>query len=377
MSFIKEKWFLIVNILIFAGSVALYFVNVAGVSESRAKEEKAIERDTRTLKGLANKKPTPAWDAGLEKTQASLSGQESYIYDEIASADNLIQKFFELTDSSKTTDKAPGLGSYLVYKSNFVKKWNELKDKYTQPILDPRKAAARSSSRGRASMPSDFFPEEAMFFEDPSLFGGAAGGVRAPVARRVAEDSDAEVKEEIKYFRCSPTVLFSLEPTWLRNDEVPKTELELMEAMKNYWIAVELLRILEVVDIDSLLQVSISPPMQTEAYKMGESMFWAYREVNVSFELTTDKTDLLWSEVHKSPLLFRAVGFDQRNILDLPEGVNSDAPHVAFDKLSERHMVTMNLWHFDYVQPGENLVAEELSGSNGSSRSRGRGRSRR
>jgi hypothetical protein len=373
MSFIKEKWFLILNLLIFGGSVALYFTGVSGQSEKRVSEIKALDRSTKSLRNLARQKPTEAWNVALEKTDASLKEQKDYIYSEIVKADKLIHRYYDVANPSIVTDQAPDLGNYLVYKSNLVKKWDELLEKYTQAPESGKAGASNSSfiPRGGAGFPpgGEFFPEE---FADPSFFdGGAPGG--APTAIK-SEAVSEEEKKKIKHFRCMPAVIGALEPAWLRNDDVPKTEQDLLDAMKNYWISVEILRVFEVVDIDVLLSVQISPPMQTDAYKLGENMFWGYRDVTAILELESGRADRLWEEFHKSPYLFRLVGFDQKNIIDFPEGVVTDAPHVSFDTLPERQRLTINLWHFDYIQEGEVLAAESVTSSSGRGRSDSRGR---
>lgn len=371
MSFIKEKWFLILNILIFGGSIALYFTGVSGQADKRESEIKALERSSKTLRNLARQKPTEAWNEALEKTESSINKHKDYVFSEIVKADKLIHRYYDVSNPSMITDQAPDLGNYLVYKSNLVKKWDELLEKYTQAPLGGKKGSSRPSfsPRGGAGFPpgGDFFPDE---FADPSFFGGDIPG-GAPQGIR-SEAVSEEEKLKIKHFRCMPSVISALEPSWLRNDDVPKTEQDLLDAMKNYWIAVEVLRIFEVVDIDTLLSIQISPPMQTEAYKLGENMFWGYRDIKATVELEAGKAARLWEEFHNSPYLFRLVGFDQKNIIDFPEGVVTDAPHVAFDKLPERQRLSLNAWHFDYIQEGEVLAAETVSSSSGRTDSRGR-----
>lgn len=375
MSFIKEKWFLILNLLIFAGSVALYFTGVSGQAEKRESEIKTLDRSTKALKNLARQKPTAAWNEALQKTEASIGKHKEYIFSEIVKADKLIHRYYDVANPSVITDQAPDLGNYLVYKSNLVKKWNELLDKYTQVPLSGKSGSKNSQfmPRGGAGFPpgGEFFPEE---FADPSFFdGGVPGGAQEAIKSEAVPE---EEKLKIKHFRCMPAVISALEPAWLRNDDVPKTEQDLLDAMKNYWIAVEVLRVFEVVDIDTLLSIQISPPMQTEAYKLGEDMFWGYRNITATLELDTGKTAKLWREFHKSPYLFRLVGFDQKNIIDYPQGVVTDAPHVSFDSLPERQRLTIHMWHFDYIQEGEVLAAETATNSSSSGRSSSRGRSR-
>ena len=369
MSFIKEKWFFILNVLIFAGSLGLYFTGVAGQAEKKEKEINLIDRATKSLRSLAYKKPTPAWNVVLEKTQSSITEHKNHIYSKLGAADNLIHRYYDISNPDMVTEKAPQLGSYLVYKSNFVKKWNALILEYAQIPKDTkvsRRAPSKNKRKGGAFPSGEFFPEEFMF-EDPAsaVISGLPGGVQANVVYQ-------EEKIEIKHFKCAPSTISALEPKWLRNNNVPGKEHEMLEAMKNYWITVELLRIFEVVGIDALLKVEISPPMQTQAYNIGQDLFWTYRQISAFVQIQIGKTEKLWEEVHASPYLFRAVGFDLSNIIDLPQGVKSDAPHVSFDKNPQRQNLSVKLWHFDYIQEGEQLVAKVQSQP-----TRGRSRGRR
>lgn len=305
MQALKEYWFVLANLAFFIGVVVFYFVGVDGLNGEKEKIASKFKSQNNTMRQLKVKKPTPVWAEELEKNKNLLANDLKTMITSIENSDDLIEGFVSTEDPSKVVDQLPSLQDRRIFKENLAKRWAGLQKMYCQ---------------------------------------NAEGG---------------EIKDVKDGFVCNASVLQALEPSWLRNEENPQNNLEISEAQKRFWITEEVLRMLKSEKVRALTDLKIDAPISSVKYQNGGKSLWNHRDMTVSVILPTDQTLNLMKKIHNSKMLFRTIGFQQKNIVWAPEGVHSNVEYLHFTKgMEARVELTLNLRHFDYIRDSEESLVE-------------------
>ena len=293
MGHIKKNWFLILNGLILLATLVVFVLGVMGSSSAEATAIKNIESGCKNLEALAKKKPTKEWYALLDSKVAALESDKKAILSPLLISDNLIHRFFDL-NNREIIVSTPIVGRYPEFKEMMQEKWLALSKRF---CLE-----------------------------------------NAP-------------------FSCKPEILTALEPTWLRTAVTPGKASEVSDAMKRYWITLEVFDIFDKVGLISLEKMAMGPLSEDPNYAYGGKPFWGVRTLEITLHLESHKIHKLLKMFHDSALLFRVVGINVKNEFSAPSGVTSNADYVVFDGI-ERQALSLVVQHYDYVQEGEELVLE-------------------
>lgn len=313
MAAIKKYGFLILNGIILLATLILYFFMVSGRREDLEKLEGRLEKDRKKLVSLSLRKPTDRWYDVVKKNIEQVNGGLQSIENGPKLADQAIHKFFDLENPSEIIDKAPDRNDYSVFKEMMVKKWDSLIQAFCAP--------------------------------------------NGP-------------------FGLQSKVLNDLEPEWLRSDIPPTHEHQVIDAMKSYWITMDILELLSENKVRLLNELGVSSLSRTSDYQISEKDFWGYRTVQIKGRIDVDNVEKLFESFSDPERLYRVTGFSFANVIVPPVGVNSDAPFLRFSE-DEPQVFTLTLMHFDYLREGESFdkvatVKEDDNASNRRNRRRRR-----
>ena len=326
MKKLKEHWFGLLNGFIFLLALAFYFIEVSGLKAEKEKIEQSLISTTRNLRQLTTQRPTMMW---LQQTEANKKSLETELFNvrvDIEKADMLIEGFISTEDANAIVFKLPAVQDRRIYKDILARKWQELADKYCQ--------------------------------KDVANKGAAENGEVVDGALKARASLDG------KPFLCGVEVPGKLEPTWLRNAENPSSDQDVSESQKRFWIAREIFKICEEAGVLELQSLQLNEVVQSGAYQFKDQAVFQHRDVTLVVVLQVDKTMPMMKQVHDSPLLFRITGFQQDNQIAAPAGVRSNVEFLHFTKgESAKVQLTLNIRHFDYLQPNELTAA--ASGAEG------------
>jgi hypothetical protein len=313
MDALKKYAFLIINGVIFLATLVLYFLSVSGRRGELEKIENKLEKDRKSLITLSSRKPTQRWYDIVDKNMDKVRGGLQSIENGPRMADQVIHRFFDLSNPAELTDSAPGRNTYPVFKEMMVKKWD--------------------------SMAGAFCGEEGPF------------GLEAKV-------------------------LSAIEPPWLRSDSPPTHEQQVIDAMKSYWITTDLLEVLSESKVEQLSALTLSPLRRNAVYQLAGKDFWGYRDIVVEGGIQMEDVEGLFRAFSETGKLYRVTGFSFENVISTPPEIQSDASFLKFSE-SRPQVFKLNLLHFDYLSEGESFEEIGMTSGPGSSSSRRTGKSGR
>lgn len=315
MNFLKQYWFSLLNGIVLLSSLIFYFVAVAGQASLQEESVDTIEREGRLIRNIMRKKPTSEWYKSHQENLAQLEAEQKQILMNYISKDKPLELFFSLNQPDVNVAQIPDSRDRLIFKEIMAKKWDQLIKKYG-----------------------------------------------------IGKDDEKEKKG----FWCSKNVLTALEPSWLRNTSNPKSDREIVESQKRYWIVQEVLEILEANKVRRLEKFHLNSPQSHKEFQYEGKDVWLSRKLEFDVQVDSKSVFALMQAIYNSRLRFRVTAFEQENLVMKPLGVSSDAIFVTFKK-DPLVLLKLQLHHYDFIQDGEELYLEEQSGQ-GNRPKRGRGR---
>lgn len=125
MNIVKQYGYLTLNIVLGCGTLFFLFTGILGFGENLEKQEEGLGRYERQLRSLSRNKPDSSWYDDVNENLAALELEKKGVLERLWSADDHIEKYYDLDNRASLTDSAPA-DRYTEFKEMLQEKWDEL-----------------------------------------------------------------------------------------------------------------------------------------------------------------------------------------------------------------------------------------------------------